>query len=79
MLWRPHGEGPSPEGGAVVPTLVITAEKVRKICGHCVITFPGHLRVEVSEHATARPLNLLPLRFEIETFCGNYRKVFSLR
>jgi len=58
---------------------VITAEKVRIICGRCQITVPGHLRVYISEHATARPLNLLPPRFENQTFWGNYRKVFSLR
>ena len=56
---------------------MITAEKVRIICGRCEITIPGHLRVEVSEHATARPLNLLPSRFENQTFLGNYGKVFS--
>jgi len=55
---------------------VITAEKVRIICGRCQITIPGHLRVEVSEHATPRPLNLLPSRFENQTFWGNYGKVF---
>jgi len=43
---------------------VITAEKVCIICGHCQITIPGHLRVYVSEHATARPLNLPPPSFE---------------
>jgi len=56
---------------------VITAEKVRIICGRCQITIPGHLRVWVSKHATARPLNLLTPCFENQTFWGNCRKVFS--
>jgi len=41
--------------------------------------FRGHLKVLVSEHATTRPHNLLPPRFENQTFWENYGKAFPLR
>jgi len=53
---------------------VITAEKVCIICGHCQITIPGHLRVYVSEHATARPLNLPPPSFENRNVLGDLQE-----
>jgi len=53
---------------------VITAEKVRIICGRYQIIIPGHLRVWVSKHVAVRPPNLLPPPFENQTFWGTTGK-----
>jgi len=54
---------------------VITAEKVRIICGRCLITIPGSLEGLGFQTCYSAFTQSPPPRFENQTFWGNYRKV----